>query len=296
MSKQASMYLAVFSAFLFTQVVRADHITTLYANSAGTDGVQKFSIDVTTGTETLLTHYTQAALGTSGQNGRGVVVVGNTMYTTYASSGSVYSFNLSTNTSNGVLFSVAGASGLATAAWNGSNIVLGDYSGTNHVYTYTTGGALVSTVSLSKCAEIHQGGIAGFCDGLEFVSPSSLVSNEGDGGFGGPSQYDVYSTAGGSPTQTGLITTSYGATGIAFDGTYYFVSDIDNDRLGIYDATGVFQKFIALADGDHTRAIEDLSVDYQVVLGGVPEPSSVVLLTTVVGLIAFRLRKRVHAV
>jgi hypothetical protein len=296
MKPKTSIYLAACVSLLFTQALRADHITTLYANSAGTDGIQKFSIDVTTGTETQLAHYTEGGTQLNVGNGRGVVVVGNTMYYTQASSGSVYSYNLTTNMNNGVVFTVAGASGLATAAWDGSHLVLGDYSGTNKVYTYTTGGGLVSTVGLSKCAEVHQGGIAGFCDGLEFVSPSSLVSNEGDGGFGGASQYDVYSTAGGSPTQTGLITTSYGATGIAFDGTYYFVSDFAGDRIGIYDSTGVFQKFITLADGDHTHTIEDLSVDYNLVLGTVPEPSSAFLLLPVIGVLAFCLRKRVRVV
>jgi len=137
----------------------------------------------------------------------------------------------------------------------------------------------------------HQGGLAGFCDGLEFAN-GHLVSNEGDGGFGGPSKYDIYNLTGGAPTTAGFITTTYGATGIAFDGTYYFVSDIQHDRLGIYDGTGTFVKFITLADGSHTNAIEDLSVDYQIVLGTVPEPSTALLFLPALGLIAFRLRKR----
>lgn len=267
--------------------------TIVYANSAGGDGIQIFSINVAAGTETLIGSIAQGGTGLTPGNGRGVVTVGNTLYYTSASSGSVYSYNLLTHTNNGVLFTVAGASGLATMAWDGSSFWLGDYSGTNNVYHYSITGVLLGTSALSKCAEIHQDGTAGFCDGLEFAN-GQLVSNEGDGGFGGPSQYDIYSLAGGSPVHTGLITTTYGATGIAFDGTYYFVSDIQNDRLGIYDQNGVFVKFIALADGHHTRAIEDLSVDYNIVLGTTaPEPSTLVLMTTgLLGVVGVARRRR----
>ena len=253
--------------------------TIVYANSAGGSGVQIFSVNVAAGTETLIGSISEGGTGLASGNGRGVVVVGNTLYYTDADSPNVYSYNLLTHTNNGVLFTVAGSSGLATMAWDGSSFWLGDYSGTDHAYNYSTTGTLLGTIDLSKCGEVHQGGIPGFCDGLEYAN-GNLVSNEGDGGFGGPSQYDVYSTSGGSPIQTGLITTTYGATGIAFDGTNYFVSDIQHDRLGIYDATGAFVKFIALADGHHTNAIEDLSVDYNLVLNTTPEPSVFILLAS----------------
>ena len=293
MDRRISICLAAFSAVLFTQAMRADHIATLYANSAGSDGIQKFTVNVDAGTAHQTAHFTEGGNQLNIGNGRGVVVVGDTMYYTDASSGSVFSYDLTTNTNNGVLFTVAGASGLATAAWDGSHLILGDYSGSNNVYTYKTDGTLVSTVQLSKCAEIHQDGTPGYCDGLEFAN-GNLVSNEGDGGFGGPSQYDVYSLAGGTPTQTGLITTNYGATGIAFDGTYYFVSDIFHDQLGIYDSAGAFVKFIQLTDGDHTFAIEDLSVDYNLVLNPppVPEPSTIMLLGTGLLGLAWRIRRK----
>lgn len=270
------LVLASSTALFLARPAYAD--TIVYANSAGGDGIQIFSINVAAGTETLIGAISQGQLGNFG-NGRGVVTVGNTLYYTYASSSSVYSYDLSTHTNNGVAFTVAGSSGLATMAWDGSAFWLGDYSGSDHAYHYSPTGTLLGTVDLSKCSEIHQDGTAGFCDGLEYAN-GNLVSNEGDGGFGDPSQYDVYSTSGGSPIQTGLITTTYGATGIAFDGTDYFVSDIEHDRLGIYDATGAFVKFIALADGHHTDAIEDLSVDYNLVLNTTPEPSVFILLAS----------------
>ena len=288
MKNMALCALAV-CCILFTVPAIADE--TVYVMSAGSDGVQQFNINIAAGTETLVRHIGQGGPNglTPGGNGRGVVVVGDTMYYTYANSANVYSYNLATSTDNGVLFTVAGASGLATASWDGSHLLLGDYSGTDKVYTYTLGGALVSTVDLSKCAEVHQGGTRGFCDGLTFRSDGKLVSNEGDGGFGGPSQYDVYDITGGTPVQTGLITTSYGATGIAFDNTNYIVSDIFHDQLGIYDASGNFVKFIALADGDHTFAIEEVSVNFNQVLNPTPEPAMYpVLAAFAVGLVALR--------
>lgn len=237
----------------------------VYANSAGNSGIQVFNVDPVAGTETKIDQ-----LNVTQSNGRGVVTVGDTLYYTDASSGNVSSYTLSTHTDHGTLFSVAGSSGLATIAYDGTNLWLGDYSGTNHAYEYSLTGTLLSTVSLNNCTS--------YCDGLEFAN-GGLVSNRADGGYGAPSTYDAYSLAGGAPTTTALITTSFGATGIAYDGTYYYVSDILHDQLVIYDSTGAFQRNIALADGLHTNAIEDLSVNYaaRIDTGGAPEPATMLL-------------------
>ena len=44
MKRRSSIYLAACAVSLFTQAVRADHITKLYGNSAGSNGIQIFNV------------------------------------------------------------------------------------------------------------------------------------------------------------------------------------------------------------------------------------------------------------
>ena len=271
MKKSTSFLTGMVSVLLLTKAANAD--TILYAHSALSDGVRKFSIDVAAGTETLLDHYSNVNL----DNGRGVVTVGDIMYYTTADTNSVYGYQLSTHTDLGALFSVAGATGLSTAAWNGSELILGDYSGSNKAFFYTTGGALDHTVTLNACVS--------FCDGLEYAN-GQLVSNEGDG----VAPYDVYNIGGGAPTQTSFITSSLFSTGIAFDGTYYFISHPLQNSLGVFDINGVHIKDINFGV-DGTSLFEDLSVDYNTVL--TPEPATFPILGgLLLGLVAWRRKHR----
>ena len=243
--------------------------TPLYVNNAGSSGLQVY--DTTTGS------VSDSFVPASTSNGRGVVRVGNTIYYTEASSGSVYSYDISTHTSTGTLFSVVGASGLATIAYDGTNFYLGDYSGTNNVYKYSPTGTLLQTIKLSNCT--------GYCDGLEYAN-GTLISNRTDGGYGTPSTYDVYDLNGNLLTP-GFITTSYGATGIAYDGTDFYVSDIFHGQIDVYGAGGGSAPIQVISLAKATNIIEDLSFDYaaRADTGGggnggtnVPEPASVALL------------------
>jgi hypothetical protein len=195
------------------------------------------------------------------------------MYYTAASSNAVYSYNLATNTNNGVAFTVSGASALSTIAYDGTNFWIGDYSGTNHAYLYTPTGTLLKTVSLTDC---H-----GFCDGLEYFVMNNtgyLLSNEADGSV---DNYDLYDTNG------NLIQANYinaaahttGTTGIAFDGTDFYTSNIFAGTLNEWTEAGAFVKTITLSgNGNNGLLIEDLSFDYsQVLPPSVPEPSTFVL-------------------
>ena len=253
---------------------------TLYGNSAGTNFIHV--IDPVTGVESK--HCSPAS-----GNGRGIVVVGTTAYYTVANSNNVFKLDIPTCATQGVAFSVAGATGLSTIAYDGTNFWIGDYSGTNKAFYYSPTGTLLNTITLNSCVS--------YCDGLEYFN-GKLISNRGDA-VNAP--YDVYSTAGGAPTQAAFIATpGFGATGIAFDGTNFYVSEIFGARVHIYDGTtGAAGPVLTLSGGPFL--VEDLSFDYQQVLptptGGVPPtptspPSQVVVPTLnlpMLGLLALAL-------
>ena len=243
----------------------------IYGNNAGGGPDVVFQIDITTGGN-VTNQYNVSPL-----NGRGVVVVGNIMYTTESGSNNVYAYNLSTNTSLGVAFSVAGATSLSTMAYDGTNFWIGDYSGTNNVYHYTPTGTLLGSVSLAGCT--------GFCDGLEYLAAGGgeLLSNRGDAQ--GP--YDLYSITGTLITSDFIDPTKdpngcNGSTGVAFDGTDYFVSCIFSAKLAEFDGSGNFLADIPITGGTngiYGPLVEDLSANYQTVLQiPTPEPASMSLL------------------
>jgi hypothetical protein len=211
-------------------------------------------------------HHLQARDATTGAvildfslpgNGRGVVKVGNILYVTTANSNNVDEYDATTGIFIATAFSVAGATGLSTLAYDGTNFYIGDYSGTNNVYYYTTTGTLLRTIPLSLCAD--------HCDGLEYFNLGSggrLISNRGDAAAGGV--YDVYDTNGTLLT-TALITTGDFSTGIAFDGTNFYVSNIFTRTLGVYNTSGVLQRTVDVS-AVNAGLIEDMSFDYTVVL------------------------------
>jgi hypothetical protein len=245
--------IAVAAAFASTgSSAYADPVATIWGNSAsfGPPILQEWDLN-----GNLLDTIT-APLG---NNGRGVVQVGDVLYYTSANTNGVYAYNFVTNTNLGTAFTVAGASGLATMAYDGSNFWIGDYSGTNNVYKYSITGTLLATVPLSNCT--------GHCDGLEYAN-GTLVSNRGDAV--GP--YDVYSLNGTLLTSafiTGHLTNS--TTGIAFDGTDYYVSNIFNGTISVFDPSGNWLRNFTLQTGGFPTLVEDLSVNYSQVLG-VPGP------------------------
>lgn len=219
----------------------------------------------------------------NGENGRGVVQVGNILYYTSATTNSIFAYNFATNTDLGTVFSIPGATALSTIAYDGTNFWIGDYSGSNNVYHYSPTGTLLGTVALSNCT--------GFCDGLEFAN-GDLVENCGDAN--GP--YDVYTTSGTllkSAFITGQDTNS--TTGIAYDGTDYYISNIYNQTISVYDGSGNFVRDITLQNGGYPTLVEDLSVNYSAVIPpiGTPEPSTWVMMIAGfagMGYIAYRKR------
>lgn len=238
---------------------------TMWVNNAGFSVATIEQFDTTTGTK--LKSFTAPG------NGRGIVVVGNTIFYTTANSGAVNMMNATTGAPTGTAFTIAGATGLSTISYDGTNFWVGDYSGTNHAYHVSPTGTLLGTITLGLCSS--------FCDGLEYFN-GKLISNRFDGGFTGAQTYDIYDLSGNVLTSAFISTSGHGnGTGIAYDGTNFWVADIFNSRFTEWNGTtGAF--IGSLAALGTVNLMEDLSVDFaqrsDTGGGQVPEPASLVLL------------------
>lgn len=220
-------------------------VTILYGNNASGSGdyVEKFDAS---GVKTGMYHPT-------GGNGRGVVVVGNTIYSTVVSDPHIYKTDATTGLSLGSILT-ANAS-MSTIAWDGSYFWTTDYSGSNKGFQIDPlTGANVKTVTFGNASH--------YMDGMEYFNGKLIVNRE-DAGYA----YDIYDTDGNLLT-TSFITTAYRSTGIAYDGTDFFVSDIFNNMIHQYNGitgaeigTGITLGGPVAPDG--YRLIEDLSVDYE---------------------------------
>jgi hypothetical protein len=221
----SGVLLALACLLSFAYTAHADEY--IYGNNYGSGPDIVSQIDVTTG-GAVTNNY-----NVSGGNGRGVVQVGNLLYTTTANSNVVTAFDLTTHIST-TAFAVTGATGLSTMAYDGTNFWIGDYSGTNHVYEYSPSGTLLNTVSLPLCTA--------YCDGLEYLAANGgeLISNRADEPASG--QYDIYSLTGTLLTSDFIhaTTCTSGSTGIAFDGSNYFVSCDNQSMLAEFNGTGTF--------------------------------------------------------
>lgn len=245
----------------------AGTVTTLYANNASFGSPYIYQINATTGA--VLNTYT----GLAGNNGRGVVDVNNILYYTDANSGNVYRYDISTNTQLANAFTVGGASGLASITYDGTNFWIGDYSGTNKAFLYSPTGTLLNTITLGNCSS--------FCDGLTFFKVGStgyLLSNRFDGGFGGPNAYDVYDTNGVLQPGNPLFTsTSSGSTGVAWDGSSFWTSNIFDGTITQWSMSGTQMGTQTLTGWSQGPLVEGMSFNFAQTVG-TPEPSSLILL------------------
>ena len=264
----------------------AAQVQYIYGNSASGGAGRMYQIDLATGAVVKSCPQTKG-------NGRGIVIVGNTAYYTVADSSNVYKMDWLTCADQGVAFTVGAVTGIATIAYDGTDVWLGEYNSTgNRAFKYSLSGALLSTITLPNCSSN--------CDGLEWFQ-GKLISNNDDGG----SNYTIYSTAGAVITPNVIQTGSF-STGIAFDGTDFFISFPTSSPRTIRrysGTTGALLQTITIT-GMTVGAdqIEDLSVDYNIVINPVPAvpllpvPTlsewALYLLAALLALSAFVMRRR----
>ena len=274
------------------------HASIIWGNNASSGNVTLEAFDSSTGS--LVQQFLVPNLTARADNGRGVAVLGNTIYYTTANSGNIYVTNATTHADLGVLVNT-NFSGIANIATDGTYIYANNYqSSTGIINKYDTSGNLVGTVTVGA-------GYSGR-DGFEVQNNPNInggaltfISNRGDAT--GP--YDVYDSNGNllisnfiNPSGNGF---SNSVTGIAYDGTDYFVSEIYNNMLLEYSGTGTFIKSIDLSGNPNpfsgTRYLEDLSAVGNTIsnpppTNNVPEPVSLALVgTCLISLLATRHKK-----
>ena len=257
----------------------AGTVTTLYANNAVNGTPYIYQINAATGA--VMNTYSNL----QGINGRGVIDVGNTLYYTTATSGNVYTYDLTTQTPTGVAFTVGGASGLASMTYDGKDFWIGDYSGSNKAFLYSPTGTLLNTITLANCSS--------YCDGLTYFKQGGvgyLLSNRFDGGYGGPNAYDIYTTNG-TFVSTLFTSTSSASTGVAWDGTSFWTSNIFAGSVTQWSMTGTQGVTNSLTGWSQSPEIEGMSFNFQQTVG-TPEPGTLVMFGSgLLGLAGFARRK-----
>jgi len=280
--KHVTLGAAALAAMSIVGAAHAGPLTLWGNNASYSDVVEQF--DPTTGA--VLNQFSLPSLDGSG-NGRGVVIVGNTGYYTQAGSGKIGEFNATTGAYLGSIQTPLAS--FASITYDGTDFWVGDYAGSDQAYRIDMSGNLVKTINL-----VNNGGNA---DGLTYFLQSGqgrLISNRGDAA-GGP--YDVYDTNGNLLLSGLLNDTNPGSgTGVAFNGTDFYVSNIFSNSVNIYDASGNFIQTLGLgnplpATGVGERLIEGMSFNYQAVLG-TPEPGTWALMLLGVGAVGGMVRRQ----
>jgi uncharacterized protein (TIGR03437 family) len=189
-------------------------------------------------------------------NGRGIAVVGTTIYYTLADTPNVYKTDAVTHADLGIAFRTPLTPGINSLAWDGNTSSFWMVASQpadptkpadGKVYQYSPTGTLLKTLLLPGRENINLAP-----NGLE-VTASGIVVNRGS------VPYDTYDFNGNMITP-GFITATFRTAGIAFDGVNYIVSDVINGQLAIFDGAGKFVRSAPLPGANIPFGIVDLAV------------------------------------
>lgn len=245
--------------------------TIIWANDARGNNSHIEEFDGTTGA--LVTSFLAPNPAAQGQIGRGIAVVGSNIYYSVDNSGSVFLTNPS-GTDLGAAF-ITGLPGIASIASDGQFLYVtptnSTVMGNETVLTYTFAGSLLSTITLTP-----SGGAEGTLGrtGLE-IAGGAFIANQGDNE--GP--YDKFDSGGSLLTAAFLNVGEFSFTGVAFDGSTYYVSDEEAvpSTLRLFNASGLSLGSVTLAGCPGPNQQCDLR-DLSVAVTAMPEPSTFALL------------------
>ena len=239
---------------LLSSVALASAGTTVWGFNAsfGNPHIQAYDLDTGVAAADFVAPHKDANRGRA--NGRGITVVGTTIYYTLADTPNVYKTDMVTHADLGIVFSTPLAPGINSLSWDGANfwLVASQPSDPNipaddKIYEYSPAGALLKTMVLTRPVNSNVAR-----DGVE-VTSFGIVADRGS------VPYDIYDFSG-RLQQSALITAAFRTTGVAFDGTNYIVSDVVNGRLAIFDKAGTFLREVILSGAAIPYGIVDLAV------------------------------------
>jgi hypothetical protein len=229
----------------------ADSIRAVYGNNATSNPLAPpvvNEINLDTGANVGI-NYSNPSVG----NGRGVVVVGNRMYSTVKNDTHIYITDVATGISLGSITTTL--HNMTTLAWDGSHFWTTDYgvgnaSNKGYGYELDSSGSLIKTVTFSQSNQ--------YLNGLEYFD-GKLIANNTDGSWSGVNtSYSIYDLDGNIITPN-FISGVQNGSGIAYDGSNFLISDYFHNQIDEYNAGGTLIKTDSLVG---THWIEDLSVDY----------------------------------